>query len=127
MPALQANQAKKRGNTKKKTTKKRAKKPAVKKVLVYREAPYPVVHREMPYPAYQYNPLGYRVISRPVSNPTYNFYQERPAAHIRQVSAAPAFAGSMSPADLFERVRAESAALRGFRQDADIGRARAMA
>lgn len=112
MPALQANQAKKRRKPKKKPVKKRTKKPAVKRVVVHREV------QVQPYPVYQYDPYGYRPISRPVSNPTYNFYQERPAAHVRQVS--------MAPGTLFDRVRAESAALRGYKQDADIARARAM-
>lgn len=120
MPALQANQAKKRRKPKKKPVKKRTKKPAVKRVVVHREV------QVQPYPVYQYDPYGYRPISRPVSNPTYNFYQESPAAHVRQVSMAPAVAGSMAPGTLFDRVRAESAALRGYKQDADIARARAM-
>jgi len=111
MPALQANQAKKRRKPKKKPVKQRTKKPAVKRVFVHREV------QVQPYPVYQYDPYGYRPISRPVSNPTYNFYQERPA---------PAVAGSMAPGTLFYRVRAESAALRGYKQDADIARARAM-
>ena len=116
MPALQAAQAKSKKGSKKKSAKKKSKRPSVKKVIVKRQI---VVE---PYPVYdQYNPFGFRpFVPRVVSNPQYNFYQQPPATRVRQLSAAPPAARSMSPVDLFERVRAESAALRKYRRDAGI-------
>ena len=118
MPASQAAQAKSKKGSKsrKKPTKKKAKRPSVKKVVVRRQV---VVE---PYPVYdQYNPFGIRpFVPRVVSNPQYNFYQQPPKTHVRQISAASPAAQSMSPVDLFDRVRAESAALRRYRRDAGI-------
>ena len=118
MPELQAAQAKSKKGSKsrKKPVKKKAKRPSVKKVVVRRQIvvePYPVYDR---YDAFGIRPF----VPRTVSNPQYNFYQQPPVTHVRQLSAAPPAARSMSPVDLFERVRAESAALRRYRKDAGI-------
>ena len=110
-----ANQArsKKTGKFKKKPTKKRTKRPAVRKVVVRREVLVDPYHA---YPAYNaYDPFGYRTFARPVVNPHYHYYQNPPTTRVHHVSAAAPAVRSMNPADLFERVRAESAALRKFK------------
>ncbi len=117
MPALQANQTKSK-KSKRKPVKKKARKPAVKRVFVRREVvlePYAVDQ----YPVYRQNPFGYRPWVPPPVNPHYHFYQRPAVSHVRQVSAAPPPAGSANPIDLFERVRAESAALRQYRQNVE--------
>lgn len=112
MPAMQANQTKSK-KSKRKPTKKKAKRPAVRKVVVRRE-----VLVEDPYAVYRGNPWGYRpwTVPAPV-HPHYHYYQTPAISHVRQVSQAAPAVASMNPAELFDRVRAESAALRQYRQN----------
>ena len=118
MFALQAQQ--KRTKSKKKPAKKPKKKPArpvIKKVIMRRQ---PVIDPYVVYQPEYYH--GYNPYHRPVhyhSNPQYNYYQQRPVSHVRQISAAVPEARSIDPVTLAERVRAESAALRAH--NANVG------
>ena len=117
MDAAQAR-SKKAGKFKKKSTKKRTKRPAVKKVVVRREVLVDPYHA---YSAYNtYNPFGYQPFARPVVHPHYHYYQTPPTTRVPHVSAAAPVVGLMSPVDLYDRVRAESAALRMFKDRHDL-------